>query len=116
MRASEALYNGAANATKSPGHELKSQNAVCNLHPPGLHLPLFVCIDYRGFRISAMSLLPIASHTLKYAVGFFVFVPLPAAFRSLNSLFVPKFAFFSLLKIWVSRWRRDFYYCGSPIK
>eukprot|EP01087_Luapelamoeba_hula_P010090 TRINITY_DN2656_c0_g1_i1.p1 TRINITY_DN2656_c0_g1~~TRINITY_DN2656_c0_g1_i1.p1 ORF type:complete len:1242 (+),score=212.82 TRINITY_DN2656_c0_g1_i1:20-3745(+) len=60
------IYNGDSNAMKSAGHELKSLNAIQQLQIPGLCFPLMCVIDYRGFRVTAMSVLPINKQTLIY--------------------------------------------------
>lgn len=44
---------------KAAGHELKGVSAVHDTGVRDLHLPLICIIDYRGFRVVAMSLLPI---------------------------------------------------------
>ncbi|PRP76021.1 hypothetical protein PROFUN_01737 [Planoprotostelium fungivorum] len=60
------LYGGAMNAAKSAALELRSINAMFNLELPNISFPLFVVLDYRGFRLSAMSLLPVSNSTLVY--------------------------------------------------
>jgi hypothetical protein len=47
----KGLYGGMSNAAKSAGHELKSLNVLLNLQMQGLYFPLFVVIDYLGFRV-----------------------------------------------------------------
>eukprot|EP01119_Soliformovum_irregulare_P018159 TRINITY_DN5508_c0_g1_i4.p1 TRINITY_DN5508_c0_g1~~TRINITY_DN5508_c0_g1_i4.p1 ORF type:complete len:1482 (-),score=512.19 TRINITY_DN5508_c0_g1_i4:32-3964(-) len=60
------LYGGDENAMKAAAHELKGlQNYYhCNIH--GLCFPLMAFIDYRGWRLQALSLLPIGGNSLIY--------------------------------------------------
>lgn len=52
---------------KSGGHDLKGLIALRQADMPALHLPLMALIDYRGFRVVAVSLLPIGrEETLVY--------------------------------------------------
>lgn len=44
---------------KACGHDLKGLSAVHDTGIRDIHLPLICLIDYRGFRVVAMSLLPI---------------------------------------------------------
>ncbi len=37
-----------------------------NTNTPGLHFPLMALIDYRGFRLVAISILPISRSTILY--------------------------------------------------
>lgn len=60
------IYGGDHLAMKAAGHELKSLMSYYNCSIPGLSFPLMVLIDFRGFRLVAMSLLPISSKTLVY--------------------------------------------------
>jgi hypothetical protein len=61
------MYGSDANAAKSAGHEFKSTTAFFDLQLPDVQLPLMAIIDYRGFRVTAMSLLPISGNdTLIY--------------------------------------------------
>jgi hypothetical protein len=46
---------------KACGHDLKGLSAVHDTGIRDIHLPLICIIDYRGFRVVAMSLLPINS-------------------------------------------------------
>jgi len=63
----EGLYGGndAAAATVG-GHELKGLQAYFNCNIPNLALPLMALVDYRGFRVIAISLLPIDDGTIVY--------------------------------------------------
>ena len=61
------MYGNDANAAKAAGHEFKSTTAFFDLQLPDVQLPLMAIIDYRGFRVTAMSLLPISGQeTLVY--------------------------------------------------
>jgi len=60
------MYNGDENAMKAAGHELRGLMCYYNCHIPELHLPLMCLVDYRGFRLVAMSHLPISRKTLIY--------------------------------------------------
>ena len=51
---------------KAAGQELKSLLELMDCRVQGLHFPLMVLIDYRGYRLIAMPLLPIGSDTLIY--------------------------------------------------
>jgi len=48
------------------GHELRGLQAYANCAVPGLCLPLMALVDYRGFRLIAISYLPINNKTLVY--------------------------------------------------
>lgn len=56
-------------AAKVAGHELVGHTAYFNLGIPGLCLPLMALVDYMGFRLIAMSLLPISRSTLVYGTA-----------------------------------------------
>jgi tetratricopeptide (TPR) repeat protein len=60
------LYKGDSNAAKAAGHELKGVMSYYNCYLPNFHQPLMAIIDYRGFRLSAISLLPIREGRLIY--------------------------------------------------
>ncbi len=53
-------------ATKVAGHELKGLLAVLNAKITGLSVPLMTLVDYMGFRLIAMSILPISRQTIVY--------------------------------------------------
>jgi len=53
-------------AAKAGGHELKGLMGVKSARVSGLHLPLIALIDYRGYRLVAMSVLPITKNSLVY--------------------------------------------------
>ncbi|EGG19006.1 Histidine kinase A [Cavenderia fasciculata] len=63
---SQGLYAGDKNAMKAAGHELKGLMSYYNARVEDLHHPLMALIDYRGYRLVAMSLLPINSETIVY--------------------------------------------------
>lgn len=63
---SRGLYQSDDAAAKLAGHELKGVMAYYNCHIPSLHTPMTAVIDFRGFRLLAVSLLPISSGTLCY--------------------------------------------------
>ena len=53
-----------SNAAKAAGHELLCVRSVLQLDAPDIFMPLMTLVDYAGFRITAVSLLPIDSTTL----------------------------------------------------
>jgi hypothetical protein len=53
-------------AAKVAGHELKGLQAYMNAGVKELHYPLMALVDYRGFRLIAMSILPIDRGTIVY--------------------------------------------------
>mmetsp|Transcript_8088 Transcript_8088/g.25059 ORF Transcript_8088/g.25059 Transcript_8088/m.25059 type:complete len:981 (+) Transcript_8088:176-3118(+) len=60
------LYTSHEEASKVPSHELKGLQSYLNC---GLHefsLPLLAIVDFRGFRVCAVSILPVDSSTLQY--------------------------------------------------
>jgi hypothetical protein len=69
---SSFLYGGSApdvgKANKAAGHEQKSSDAICNaaleLQISMLNVPLMTLVDYRGYRVVAMALLPVTKGTL----------------------------------------------------
>lgn len=52
------------NAARVANHDLKSLVRVLHCWEPGIHLPLMTLVDYRGYRVVCMSLLPINQRTL----------------------------------------------------
>ncbi|PRP79299.1 ABC transporter B family member 11-like [Planoprotostelium fungivorum] len=60
------LYNGDHNAMKAASHELKGLQQYYYSGIPELRVPLMAYIDYRGWRLQAISLLPVGSNTLVY--------------------------------------------------
>ena len=70
-----------AAAAKVAGQELKGLISYFSLAMPELGLPLMALVDYRGFRVIAMSLLPISSKSLIYGsnnAGLFLFFFFPS--------------------------------------
>jgi tetratricopeptide (TPR) repeat protein len=62
----EGMYGGDEWAMKAAGHELKSLNKLIALYIPKVHFPLMALINYLGWRVIVISLLPISSKTLVY--------------------------------------------------
>lgn len=60
------IYGGDSFAAKAAGDELRCLRSVIQLDEPRLSTPLMTLVDYGGFRIIAVSLLPIDSTTLVY--------------------------------------------------
>lgn len=73
------LYGGTTNAAKSAYHELRSFDLIAGPTTSGflpadlegkgdrhLRFPLFAIVDYRGYQISCLSLLPIDKQTHIY--------------------------------------------------
>lgn len=60
------LYGDDEHAMKCGGHEFKSFMELADCRVQGLHFPLIVIIDYRGFRLLCQSVLPIGADTLIY--------------------------------------------------
>ncbi len=52
-------------AAKVAGHELKGLMAYSNLKIPDLCLPLMALLDFNGFRLIAISLIPVDHSTLR---------------------------------------------------
>lgn len=63
------LYGDDEHAMKCGAHEFKSFMELADCRVQGLHFPLIVIIDYRGFRLLCQSVLPIGSDTLIYGSG-----------------------------------------------
>ncbi|KAL6072242.1 Clu domain-containing protein [Balamuthia mandrillaris] len=51
---------------KAAGHELKGLMEYMDCRVKGLHFPLMVLVDYRGYRLIAESILPLGPNTLIY--------------------------------------------------
>jgi hypothetical protein len=62
----EGFYSSDEGAAKAAGHELKGLQAYYNAKVPGLHVPLMVIIDFRGFRLTCISIVPIDRTTIVY--------------------------------------------------
>nr|BAJ94575.1 predicted protein [Hordeum vulgare subsp. vulgare] len=60
------IFGSDENAMKMAGHELINTIEVFNCYIKLLHIPLVCLIDYLGFRLVAMTLLPIDSSTIVY--------------------------------------------------
>ena len=61
------LYDSDEHAARVAGHELKGCVQIYNCWEPGVHFPMMTIVDYRGFRIVGMPLLPIdGTRTLVY--------------------------------------------------
>jgi hypothetical protein len=60
------LYGGDHHAMKAASHELKGLMNYFHCGIKELHVPLMALIDYRGFRLMAISLLPLSSSTICY--------------------------------------------------
>ena len=60
------LFNSTTVAAKVAGHDLKGLMLYFNLGIDLLHFPLMVLVDYLGFRLQALSWLPINKHTIIY--------------------------------------------------
>jgi hypothetical protein len=63
---SHGLYGGDINAMKSAGHEMKCLVSLFKRLDRNYFVPMVGVIDYKGFRIIAISLLPIKGSTLVY--------------------------------------------------
>lgn len=63
------IYGNIENAMKAARHELNGIKAYRNLNLPGLHFPMFLLIDYKGYRIISTTLLPLGKNTLVYGSG-----------------------------------------------
>jgi hypothetical protein len=62
----EGLYKSDENAMKAASHDLKGLMAFFTTGVAALHVPLMALIDYKGFRLQAISVLPIDKSTLAY--------------------------------------------------
>lgn len=60
------LYNGDHYAAKAAGHDLKSLIQVYKSRVPGIFVPMMCLVDYLGYRLIAMSMLPVDTTTLCY--------------------------------------------------
>lgn len=54
------------NAMKAAAHELKGLCHYYSTHVPGLRYPLLAYIDYKGYRMIAISVLPIGRDSIRY--------------------------------------------------
>ena len=71
------IYGGDSNAAKAAGHELLCIRSVLQLDVPDIFTPLMTLVDYAGFRITAVSLLPIDSTTLGKLLRYPHYFPFP---------------------------------------
>ena len=51
------------------GHELKGLMAYSSLHLKEINIPLMTLVDYRGFRLVAICILPVNQKTLIYGTN-----------------------------------------------
>lgn len=58
------FYGGDQFSAKIADHELLSIRSVIELEQPGIYALMMVIIDYCGYRMTAMPLLPISQSTL----------------------------------------------------
>ncbi|KAH3745553.1 Histidine kinase [Pelomyxa schiedti] len=63
---SRGMYDGDENAAKVAGHELRSLSHLFSCWENDIALPLMATIDYRGYRLIGITLLPIGKETLIY--------------------------------------------------
>jgi len=63
------LFDSDHAAMKVAGHELKGLISYFNLNMKDLHFPIMSLVDYLGFRVIAMSLLPVSKDTLIYGTA-----------------------------------------------
>ena len=89
--------------TKTKNQELLGNNAYFNTNTPGLHLPLVTLVNFLGYRLVAVSLIPIRSGCT-FLPPFFslllLFSPPPSPSPPLSWSRVNP-------SIWESRWRKD---------
>lgn len=60
------IYGSDFSAAKAAGNELRGLMCYFNTTITDLHVPLMALVDYRGFRLTAMSLLPVDTSTIIY--------------------------------------------------
>lgn len=60
------IYGGSRNAAKASFHELRNYNLLAESFNPNLRFPLFVNLDYIGYQVSCMCLLPVNKNSLIY--------------------------------------------------
>jgi tetratricopeptide (TPR) repeat protein len=63
------LYGSEYAAMKVAGHELKGMMSYADCQVPGLGLPMMALVDFMGFRLIAMTLLPLAKGSLIYGTA-----------------------------------------------
>jgi hypothetical protein len=62
----KSLYSGDDNAAKAAGHELRNLNNFALAYIPGIFFPLMCTIDWCGFRLLAISVVPTNSKSIVY--------------------------------------------------
>jgi hypothetical protein len=60
------IYGSDFSAAKAAGNELRGLMCYFNTGIPDINVPLMALVDYRGFRLTAMSLLPVDTSTIIY--------------------------------------------------
>jgi alpha-tubulin suppressor-like RCC1 family protein len=60
------IYGGNEAAAKAAGHEARSHAALASLSGSALRQPLCIVLDYLGYRLICMALLPISQRSLQY--------------------------------------------------
>jgi alpha-tubulin suppressor-like RCC1 family protein len=60
------IYGGNEAAAKAAGHEARSHAALASLSHSSLRQPLCIVLDYLGYRLICMALLPISQRSLQY--------------------------------------------------
>jgi hypothetical protein len=60
------IYGGNEAAAKAAGHEARSHAALASLSGSSLRQPLCIVLDYLGYRLICMALLPISQRSLQY--------------------------------------------------
>lgn len=60
----KGIYGNDENAARIANHDLRSLVHVLNCWEPDVHVPMMTLVDYRGFRVVGMSLLPIDRTTI----------------------------------------------------
>jgi tetratricopeptide (TPR) repeat protein len=63
---SHGLFGSNLLAAKVAGHELKGMAAYFSLGTPDVYMPLMALVDYRGFRLICMCVLPLGRSSLIY--------------------------------------------------
>lgn len=55
----QGIYGGDAFCMKAAAHELKGLVSLYHCGVPQLNVPMMCLVDYRGYRLIAMSILPL---------------------------------------------------------
>eukprot|EP01130_Rhizamoeba_saxonica_P007288 TRINITY_DN2942_c0_g1_i7.p1 TRINITY_DN2942_c0_g1~~TRINITY_DN2942_c0_g1_i7.p1 ORF type:complete len:1220 (-),score=212.02 TRINITY_DN2942_c0_g1_i7:96-3755(-) len=85
----KGIYKGDEWAMKAAGHEYRGCTAFAQCGVDDLHVPLMCIMDYRGFRLIAMSFLPINTRTMIYGShdgGQSIFASDPIMNRKMNQV------------------------------